>query len=77
MAEPYPVRPYDVCRRMRMVTKAKMFGSIPGTISYFLASSSIILNNGIERMRYQMNAHSRMGHREMEVGITLELFLVV
>eukprot|EP00795_Rhopilema_esculentum_P014548 gene14548-5617_t len=76
LAEPYPIRPYDVCRRMRMVTKAKMFGSIPGTISHFLASSSIFLNNGTERMRYQSNAHSRMGHWEMKMRITLELFLV-
>ena len=33
LAEASPERPLDAKRRLRMVTKAKMLGSIPGTVS--------------------------------------------
>jgi sorting nexin-13 len=36
LAEPAAERPYDVRRRMRVVTKARMIGSISGAISYFI-----------------------------------------
>eukprot|EP00794_Sanderia_malayensis_P003259 gene3259-3740_t len=48
LAEPYPERPYDVRRRMRMVTKAKMLGSIPDELKRFLGAE--VTREGVARM---------------------------
>lgn len=41
LAEAAPERPYDVQRRLRMVTKAKMIGSIPDELKRFLGAEVV------------------------------------
>ena len=67
LAEPYEKRPYDVERRMRMVTKAKMFGSIPDELKRFLGNE--VTKEGVGRMfdMFQhLNLNKRMFYTELE-----------
>lgn len=67
LAEPYQVRPYDVQRRMRMVTKAKMFGSIPDELKRFLGNE--VTKEGVSRMfdMFQhLNLNKRLFYIELE-----------
>lgn len=67
LAEPYQLRAYDVQRRMRMVTKAKMFGSIPDELKRFLGNE--VTKEGVGRMfdMFQhLNLNKRLFYIEME-----------
>ena len=67
LAEPYEKRPYDVQRRMRMVTKAKMFGSIPDELKRFLGNE--VTKEGVGRMFdmcQHLNLNKRLFYIELE-----------
>ena len=74
LAEPYQVRPYDIQRRMRMVTKAKMFGSIPDELKRFLGNE--VTKEGVGRMfdMFQhLNLNKRLFYTELE-SLLVSLF---
>ena len=67
IAEPYEKRSFDIQRRMRMVTKAKMLGSIPEDLKRFLGNE--VTKEGVGRMfdMFQhLNLNKRLFYIELE-----------